>query len=357
MLLLKSHRRGFTLIELLLVIGIIGTLATITIIAINPQKQLLAANDAKRVQIANQVEKAFSQYLIDKKGTLPSAISIPSGVSNATPICRTDGVPINCLNVDFLTPTYIASMGLDDTEPCSAFSGYKAYKDGSFIKVVAANIGKTASQITIDPNCPTAVAGTLKMWLKADAITGIADGATVTTWTDKSGNGNSPTQVTPGIRPIYRANQFNGKPVMEMSINNRMDTPTSFTSQQAYIVYKAITTPFNGYGAVVGVLSGSRAFVFENAQTYFHSNPFPLAAYKNGVALSSPFNMAPITSPMLLTVNLANPTSVRQYQIGASENGYGAPLYIAEILLFDSILSAPNQAAIQNYLNVKYALY
>lgn len=33
------------------------------------------------------------------------------------------------------------------------------------------------------------VSGGLKLWLKADAITGLADGANVGTWVDSSGNG------------------------------------------------------------------------------------------------------------------------------------------------------------------------
>ena len=46
MKLFRNIKAGFTLIELLLVIGIIATLASIVILAINPQKQLAAATDA-----------------------------------------------------------------------------------------------------------------------------------------------------------------------------------------------------------------------------------------------------------------------------------------------------------------------
>lgn len=60
---------------------------------------------------------------------------------------------------------------------------------------------------------PESISG-LKAWLNASRITGIADGGTVTTWTDLTGNGNSPTQATAGKRPLYKANIINGQAVV-----------------------------------------------------------------------------------------------------------------------------------------------
>ena len=62
------------------------------------------------------------------------------------------------------------------------------------------------------------------LWLKADAIQGLADGQTVNTWTDSSGNGNSPT-TTVGT-PIYKTNIVNGKPVVRFAGGgHRMEAP------------------------------------------------------------------------------------------------------------------------------------
>ena len=59
---------------------------------------------------------------------------------------------------------------------------------------------------------PNKIAG-LALWLKADAITGLADGDAITTWTDSSGNGRNATQATAEAKPAYKASIIGGKPV------------------------------------------------------------------------------------------------------------------------------------------------
>jgi hypothetical protein len=54
----------------------------------------------------------------------------------------------------------------------------------------------------------------LKVWLKADAITGLHDGDAVGTWSDQSGNGFDATQATAGNKPTYKTSILAGKPVV-----------------------------------------------------------------------------------------------------------------------------------------------
>lgn len=52
----------------------------------------------------------------------------------------------------------------------------------------------------------------LALWLAADKITGLADGAEISQWNDSSGNGNHVTQTVAGKKPIYSATGIKGIP-------------------------------------------------------------------------------------------------------------------------------------------------
>ncbi len=68
------HQKGFTLIELLIVIAIIGILAAVVIIAVNPGRQLAQANDARRSSEVNAVLNALGQYGADFAGANPPGL-------------------------------------------------------------------------------------------------------------------------------------------------------------------------------------------------------------------------------------------------------------------------------------------
>ncbi|MFA7681633.1 MAG: type II secretion system protein [Candidatus Peribacteraceae bacterium] len=130
-----SHKRthpslaphGFTLIELLIVLGAIGVLSSVTIIAINPAKQLSDAQDATRKNTVRQMENAVYQRLIDEWEAIDT---IPIGEGNAKQICQ-QGVTDDptCVNLDMLVPEYIAAIPVDPTE--ETHTGYTIYQDSS----------------------------------------------------------------------------------------------------------------------------------------------------------------------------------------------------------------------------------
>ncbi len=98
------RRGGFTLIEIILVIGILGLLLAITLVAINPGKQFSQANNTKRRNDVIAILNAIQQYTIDNKGVLPSSIT-----TTTQTIQKTSGVDLCGL----LVPTYIASLPVD----------------------------------------------------------------------------------------------------------------------------------------------------------------------------------------------------------------------------------------------------
>lgn len=92
--------KGFTLIELLIVIAIVAILAAVTLIAINPGRQLAQTRDARRWSEANAILNALSQYQIDNG-------AVPSCAETTTPV---EVGPGTTCTLDELVPTYIAGI-------------------------------------------------------------------------------------------------------------------------------------------------------------------------------------------------------------------------------------------------------
>ena len=128
-------RKGFTLLEVLLVIAVIGILAAIVLVAINPNRQINQARQAAINSDKNTIEKALQQELIDT-GSYPSSID---GVQRK--ICSST-VTTDCINITSdLVPNYIAAMPTGGTYTVARGNDGRVY----------VNTTETASNLT----CPT----------------------------------------------------------------------------------------------------------------------------------------------------------------------------------------------------------
>lgn len=70
---MNKMRKGFTLIELLVVIAVLGVLATVVIVAINPIQQLAKSRDAGRLSTVSQLGQNIVSYSVGNGGTFPTA--------------------------------------------------------------------------------------------------------------------------------------------------------------------------------------------------------------------------------------------------------------------------------------------
>lgn len=104
----KNKNNGFTLIEILVVIGVLATLLTITLVAINPTKILNRSKLAQKESDVNTILNALYQYKTDHGGNLPPGVNTPT-ISLITNYPSFDGVDI----CNDLVPEYIAKLPID----------------------------------------------------------------------------------------------------------------------------------------------------------------------------------------------------------------------------------------------------
>ncbi|HUP20382.1 MAG TPA: S8 family serine peptidase [Gemmatimonadota bacterium] len=104
------------------------------------------------------------------------------------------------------------------------------------------------------PGEPSEVPG-LVLWLRADAITGLADGEPVATWPDGSGHCNHATQSADASRPRYRTGAVAGRPAVEFdAVDDGMATPVNPGVQLTIVAAYASRAGASGYLASGGGL-------------------------------------------------------------------------------------------------------
>lgn len=235
----------------------------------------------------------------------------------------------------------------------------------------------TASLLCIQVNAqaPGGVAGSV-LWLKAN------DGASASTWADKSGNSNDFTQAIGGNQATLTNNVFNFNQAMlfdglaSFYTNGTMTNfPTGSGDRTMIIVARAAVTtgyrwvfvygnaPSPGTTSQIGNHDGALA-------TDFYAVNFETAGYWNGTvsgkgALTSftlsssngeQFNsgLSYATSPGLVinTIPAAALVGSVNGNPGLTGEYWGGP--IAEILLFNSSLSTADRNKVESYLALKY---
>jgi prepilin-type N-terminal cleavage/methylation domain-containing protein len=120
---MTALKKGFTLIELLIVMAILGVLAVVVLVAINPAEQLARARDAGRISGVNQIGRAVSAYFT-ANGCLPGdtagGATCPSSASWDQDLLNSEELNSIPAQID---PAGSCTGGSDVQGWCYAFSG------------------------------------------------------------------------------------------------------------------------------------------------------------------------------------------------------------------------------------------
>jgi len=149
----EMKKKGFTLVELLLVIGIIGILATISIAALNPARQLAKARDSQRKTDIYSIASAVYQFASEHSGDLPDTDGNPL-TSNFPTSATCIGTGGGCFNLatagdtDPIVPEYMAAMLKDPKTGTDANTAYTIYKDVND-RIILSATGEVENPITV----------------------------------------------------------------------------------------------------------------------------------------------------------------------------------------------------------------
>ena len=247
-------------------------------------------------------------------------------------------------------------------------------KAGSGLLTLAGGVGYTGNstvnngvlkiQTLPSPTAPSTIPVTtgLRAQFDASAITGLSDGALVSTWNDISGVGNSATRNGSSAAgyPQYKVNVLNGKPVVRFSANR--DSWFTFTRmtdiRTVFWVCKQLAV--QGSAANFHFLLGdSSATDFHRSATgdqiWYSGAPLVLGGTTklNGAVVNGGTTLLGTTWNLLdvVTSGAATASTISQDRAIAGRNWDGD---IAEILIYNVALDSTQVAQVEAYLKAKW---
>jgi hypothetical protein len=215
--------------------------------------------------------------------------------------------------------------------------------------------------------------GNLNLWLKSDSGLILQTvNKTLQRWVDQSGRTNDATQASNPNEPLLVTNVLNGKPVVRFNASssqyfNLPNVLVGTTQAEAVVVLKVATNvpavtrslwKFGTYGATTSYpnSSGQINDDFGNTSMRFVGIPAqPLNQYHVYEVASGPNLWSAWVNGILQTTSTANTYASNS----APTLGYGTAYFdgdVAEVLIFNRVLSSDERNTIATYLNAKYAV-
>lgn len=202
---------------------------------------------------------------------------------------------------------------------------------------------------------PNNISG-LTLWLKADSITGLADGSTITAWNDSSTNARN-ANVLAGT-PTFETGELNGQPVVRFPANGEtsLQFPSLNTIRTVFWVVKetAAGTHF--------LLGDDNTYHFHRGATGTIWDPtYSSANVRNGTTKLNGAAVNGTTTPLgsgwkLVSVVTAGNCEASRISKDRSIAARSWDGDIAEVIIYDRALNANEELLVGAYLAQKYAL-
>jgi hypothetical protein len=226
------------------------------------------------------------------------------------------------------------------------------------------------------------------MWLDATKITGFANGATLTSWTDTIGNRSFSnvnavtyqTSIMNGLPAVYMNGpgpylEHSGTPpalvsggtiygVVQNNADGLVQPNYSGATFQVLWQMNGFANGWEGYPynfnntTVLGSLGTTRrTWGYPFSSTYFKSPHIVKVVSTTNSWIQSFIQTATSTNATYTDTSASTPTLSAPMRLGASMDGPGLGYYkgyFAEVLLYNRGLTAPEQTIIENYLKAKW---
>ncbi len=224
-------------------------------------------------------------------------------------------------------------------------------------------------------------------WYKADAITGLSDGDSVSSWADSSGEGNTLTQSVSGAQPSYQTDELFGKPVVRFDkdaspgdnmlnadMGGDFDVGTGdfylalvakfpTTSGNQFVMTKAtgtqgLTVFINGSGTLLFRPQTSGVTTNNIQQTNVTDNEFHVIVCRrvSGV-ITGHYDGQAFTTDDGTKVNNGSIDNDNDFRLGSSSTGgLDTDMDLSEALLATGTLTDSDRDKLTGYLAWKYGL-